>query len=105
MRPDPPGDATGRVEAGASLQARRGSRYASESWKARVQKNTVAFNHWVRPRRSLSGWGCNRAQRKSRLGPPKLWLLAMECTWLCIGAVCAGIFAGGLLVLVMARLP
>jgi hypothetical protein len=35
----------------------------------------------------------------------KLWVLAMLCTWLCIGAVCAGTFAGGFLVLLMARLP
>jgi hypothetical protein len=27
------------------------------------------------------------------------------CTWLCIGTACAGFFAGGLLVLLMARLP
>ena len=25
---------------------------------------------------------------------PKLWVLAMLCTWLCIGAACAGTFAG-----------
>src|SRR5262249_34681977 len=65
--------------------ARRGSRYASESCKVRVQKITVAFNHWVGPTRSLGGW-----------------LLAM-CTWLCIGAACAGVFVGALLVLLMAR--
>jgi hypothetical protein len=29
----------------------------------------------------------------------------MMCTWLCIGAACAGVFAGGLLVLLAARLP
>jgi len=29
----------------------------------------------------------------------------MWCIWLCIGAACAGVFAGGLLVLLMARLP
>jgi hypothetical protein len=29
----------------------------------------------------------------------------MLCTWLCIGAACAGFFVGGLLVLLMARLP
>src|SRR5262249_16585971 len=29
----------------------------------------------------------------------------MSCIWLCIGATCAGFFAGGLLVLLMARLP
>ena len=27
------------------------------------------------------------------------------CTWLCIGALCAGFFAGGLVVLLAARLP
>src|SRR5262245_37379302 len=36
---------------------------------------------------------------------PKLRVLAMLCTWLCIGAACAGVFAGGLLVLLAARLP
>ena len=66
-------------------QATRGSRYASEACKARVQKITVAFNHWAGPTRSLGGW-----------------LLAM-CTCLCIGAACAGVFVGGLLVLLMAR--
>jgi hypothetical protein len=30
--------------------------------------------------------------------------LAMLCTWLCIGTACAGVFAGGL-VLLAARLP
>jgi hypothetical protein len=55
--------------------------------KARVQEITVAFNHWVGPTRSLGGW-----------------LLAM-CTWLCMGAACAGVFVGGFLVLLMARLP
>jgi len=29
----------------------------------------------------------------------------MECIWLCIGAACAGVFAGGFVVLLMARLP
>jgi len=43
-------------------QAKRWSRYASESCKVRVQKITIAFNHWVRPTRSLAGWRCNRAQ-------------------------------------------
>src|SRR5262245_46354578 len=41
---------------GLFRQARRGSRYAPESCKVRVQKITVAFNHWVRPTRSLAGW-------------------------------------------------
>jgi len=27
------------------------------------------------------------------------------CTWLCIGALCAGFLAGGLVVLLAARLP
>jgi len=27
----------------------------------------------------------------------------MLCTWLCIGAACAGVFAGGVLVLLAAR--
>jgi hypothetical protein len=34
-----------------------------------------------------------------------VWTADMECIWLCIGAACAGVFAGGLLVLLMARLP
>jgi hypothetical protein len=29
----------------------------------------------------------------------------MLCTWLCIGTFCAGFLAGGLLVLLAARLP
>ena len=29
----------------------------------------------------------------------------MLCTWLCIGTACAGFLAGGLLVLLVARLP
>src|SRR5215472_9444243 len=36
---------------------------------------------------------------------PKLRVLAMLCAWLCIGASCAGVFAGGLRVLLAARLP
>ena len=34
-----------------------------------------------------------------------VWTADMECIWLCIGAACAGVFAGGLVVLLMARLP
>src|SRR5262245_10325790 len=50
-------------------QARRGSPYASESYKVRVQKITVAFNHRVSPTRSLAGWRVQSCSRKSRLGP------------------------------------
>jgi hypothetical protein len=34
-----------------------------------------------------------------------VWTADMECIWLSIGAACAGVFVGGLLVLLMARLP
>jgi hypothetical protein len=32
-------------------------------------------------------------------------VLATLCIWLCIGAACSGVFAGGLVVLLMARPP
>ena len=35
----------------------------------------------------------------------RLRVLAMLCTWLCIGTACAGVFAGCLVVLLAARLP
>ena len=38
-------------------RARHGSRYASESCKVRVQKITVAFNHWVSQRGALLDGG------------------------------------------------
>ena len=34
----------------------------------RVQKITVAFNHWVRSTRSLAGWRCNRVQKEIGAG-------------------------------------
>jgi len=44
----------------------------------------------------------NRLQRET---PRNVWVADMSCIWLCIGTACAGFFAGGLLVLLMARLP
>jgi hypothetical protein len=46
---------------------------------------------------------CSRKSRRGRAR--KLRVLAMLCIWLCIGSACVGVFAGGLLVLLMARLP
>jgi hypothetical protein len=40
----------------------------------------------------------------SGLSYRNVWTADM-CTWLCIGAACAGFFAGGLVVLLAARLP
>ena len=34
-----------------------------------------------------------------------VWTAQMSCIWLCIGTACAGFLAGGLLVLLAARLP
>ena len=50
-----------------------------------------------------------RAFREARssagLSHRNVWTAGMSCTWLCIGTACAGFFAGGLLALLMARLP
>jgi hypothetical protein len=40
-----------------------------------------------------------------RLELAHVWTADMLCAWLCIGTACAGFFAGGLLVLLAARLP
>jgi hypothetical protein len=94
-------NATSRI-----LNHSRGSRYASESCEVRVQKISVASNHWVRPTPSLAGWRCNRAQGNRGGGRArKRRVLAMLCIWLCIGSACVGVFVGGLIVLLAARLP
>jgi hypothetical protein len=40
-----------------------------------------------------------------RLVPQRVWRGDMLCTWLCICTFCAGILAGGLVVLLAARMP
>jgi len=80
-----------------TIQARRGSPSAAFS--------EPEIDHFVMAITAAEATVRHTTLPSNGLSCRNVWMADMSCIWLCIGAACAGFFAGGLLVLLMARLP